>query len=191
MWDLDHKKGLVLKNWCFWTMVLEKTPESPLDCKEIKLVNPKGNKPWILEGLMLKLKLQYFGYLMERGNSLEMSLILGKIEGRREGYDRGWDGWMTSQTHWTWVWANSDSEGQGNRHAEVHWGCQELDTTEQLNWTDWNIKGSVELVSEWIKWMILNFTSTVELSSKLLKKSWYPNYTPGQLHQNLWESSQR
>ena len=191
MWDLDHKKGWVLKNWCFWTVVLERTPASPLDCKEIKPVNLKGNKPWILEGLMLKLKLQYFGYLMERGNSLEMSLILGKIEGRREGYDRGWDGWMPSQTHWTWVWANSDSEGQGNRHAEVHWVCQELDTTEQLNWTDWNIKGSVELVSEWIKWMVLNFTSTVELSSKLLKKSWYPNYTPGQLHQNFWESCQR
>ena len=47
MWELDHKEGWTLKNWCFWTVVLEKTLESPLDCKEIKLVNPKGNQPWI------------------------------------------------------------------------------------------------------------------------------------------------
>ena len=47
MWELDHKEGWALKNWCFWIVVLEKTPESPLDSKEIKLVNPKGNQPWI------------------------------------------------------------------------------------------------------------------------------------------------
>ena len=61
-------------------MVLEKTLESPLDCKEIQPVNPKG---YSLEGLMLKLKLQYFGHLMRRANSLKKTLILGKIEGRR------------------------------------------------------------------------------------------------------------
>ena len=76
------------KNGCFWTVVLEKTLESPLDCKEIKPVHPKGNKSWIfLEGLMLKLKLQYFGHLMWRTDSLEKTLMLGKIEGRRR---RGW-----------------------------------------------------------------------------------------------------
>ena len=50
MWELDHKEGWVVKNWCFWTVVLEKTLESPLDCKEVKPVNPKGNKPWIFIG---------------------------------------------------------------------------------------------------------------------------------------------
>ena len=67
--------------------MLEKTLESPLDCKEkIKPDNPKGNQPWILTGrLMLKLKLQYFGHLMQRADSLEKSLMLGKIEGRRRG----------------------------------------------------------------------------------------------------------
>ena len=50
IWELDHKEGWVLKNWCFWTLVLEKTPESPLDSKEIKPVNPKGNQPWIFTG---------------------------------------------------------------------------------------------------------------------------------------------
>ena len=62
MWELDHNKGWVPKNWCFQTMMLEKTPESPLDSKEIKAVNPKGNQPeYSLEGPMLKLKLQYSG----------------------------------------------------------------------------------------------------------------------------------
>ena len=78
------KENWALKNWCFWTVVLEKTPESPLDCKEIKLVNPKEHQPWIsLEGLMLKLKLRSFGHLMQRADSLEMTLMLGKFERKR------------------------------------------------------------------------------------------------------------
>ena len=151
MWELDYQESWVMKNWCFWTVVLEKTLESPLDCKEIKIANPEGvseshsvvfdwlwslslyspwNSPgqntelgslsllqgifptqgsnpgilscrWILyqlshkgrpmeitpeyslEGLMLKLKLQYFGHLMWRADSLEKTLMLKKIEGRR------------------------------------------------------------------------------------------------------------
>ena len=62
MWELDYKESWALKNWCFWTVVLEQTLESPLYCKEIKPVSPKGNQSeYSLEGLMLKLKLQYFG----------------------------------------------------------------------------------------------------------------------------------
>ena len=88
MWELNHKESWMLKNWCFRTTVLEKTLESPLDSKEIKLVHSKGNHPeYSLEGLVLKLKLQYFGYLMRRANSLEKTLMLGKIEGKRRG---GW-----------------------------------------------------------------------------------------------------
>ena len=70
-------------------MVLEKTFESPLDSKEIKPVNPKGNQSRILEGLMLKLKLQYFGHLMRRTDSLEKTLMLGKTEVRKEKGMRG------------------------------------------------------------------------------------------------------
>ena len=68
-------------------MVLEKTLESPLDCKEIQPVHPKGNQSWVcsLEGLMLKLKLQYFGHLMQGVDSFEKTLMLGKIEDRRRG----------------------------------------------------------------------------------------------------------
>ena len=75
------------KNWCLPVVVLEKILESPLDSKETKPVNPKWNQPWILIG-KLKLKLQYFGHLMQTANSLEKSLMPGKIQGRRRGYQR-------------------------------------------------------------------------------------------------------
>ena len=96
MWELDHKEGWTLKNWCFWTA--RRSNQSIL-----KEINPE----YSLEGLMLKLKLQYFGHLMQRGDSFENTLMLGIIEGRGERDDRGWDGWMASLTQWTWVWANS------------------------------------------------------------------------------------
>ena len=65
MWELDYKESWALKNWCFWTVELEKTLESPLDCKEIQIVHPKEISPGcLLEGLIMKLKLQYFGHLM-------------------------------------------------------------------------------------------------------------------------------
>ena len=84
MWELVHKEGWVSKNGCFWIVVLEKTFESPMDNKEIKPVNPKRNQPeYSLKGLMLKLKLQYSGHLMQRAYSLEKTLMLGKIEGRK------------------------------------------------------------------------------------------------------------
>ena len=84
MWNLDHKESWAPKNWCFWTVVLEKTLESPLDCKEIQPVYPKGDQSWCsMEGLMLRLKLQYFGHLMRRVDSLEKTLMLGGIGGRR------------------------------------------------------------------------------------------------------------
>ena len=80
----DYKESWAQKNWCFWTVVLEKTLESPLDCKEIQPVHPKGDQSWVFIGkMMLKLKLQYFGHLMWRTDSFEKTLMLGKIEGRR------------------------------------------------------------------------------------------------------------
>ena len=108
MWELDCEEGSAPKNWWFWTVVLGKTLESPLDCKEIQPVLSKGDQPWdLLEGMMLKLKPQDFGPLMWRAASLEKTLMLGGIGGRREGDDRGWDGWMASPTRWTWIWVNS------------------------------------------------------------------------------------
>ena len=82
MWELNYKESWVPKNRCFWTAVGKKTLESPLDCKEIQPVNPKG------EGLMLKVKLQYFGHLVQRTDSLEKTLMLRMIKGRRRGWQR-------------------------------------------------------------------------------------------------------
>ena len=86
MWELDHKEGWVQKNWCFWTVVLEKTLESPLDCKEIQPVHPKGNKSWIFIG-RTDVEAET-PILMWRTDSFEKTLMLGKIEGRRL---RGWE----------------------------------------------------------------------------------------------------
>ena len=86
LWELDCKEDWAPKNWCFWTMVLENTLESPWDSKEIKPVNPKGKQPWIFIE-RTDAELQYFGHLIQRADSLGKTLMLGKIEGRRR---RGW-----------------------------------------------------------------------------------------------------
>ena len=83
MWELDYKEILVPKNWCFWTVVLEKTLESPLDCKINQSILKVISLGCSVEWLMLKLKLQYFDHLMRRADSFEKTLMLGKIEGRR------------------------------------------------------------------------------------------------------------
>jgi len=94
---------------------IKKTPESPLDCKKIKPANPKEINPeYSLEGQMLKMKLQYSGHLMWRANSLEKTLMLRKIEGRK-GANGGWDGWMASPTQWTWV------NGHGHMDTDKLW----------------------------------------------------------------------
>ena len=84
MWELDYKESWAPNNWCFWTVVLETTLESPLDCKEIQPVHPKGNQSWIfIRSTDAELKLQYFGHLMWKTDSFEKTLMLGTIEGRR------------------------------------------------------------------------------------------------------------
>ena len=85
MWELECEEGWAPKNWCCWTVVLEKTLESLLDCKEVQPVHPKGDQSWVF--WMLKLNLQNFGHLMQRVDSLEKTLMLGGIGGRRK---RGW-----------------------------------------------------------------------------------------------------
>ena len=86
MWELDYTESWAQKNWCFWTVMLEKTLESPRRSNQsiLKEISPE----YSLEGLMLKLKFQYFGHLMWRADSLEKTLMLGKIEGRRRGQQR-------------------------------------------------------------------------------------------------------
>ena len=106
MWELVYIEIWLLKNWCFWTVVLEKTLESSLDCKEVQPVHAKEDQSWVFtKGLILKLKLQYFGHLLWRADSFEKTLMLEKIEGGRKG--QGWGGWTASSTQCTWVWADS------------------------------------------------------------------------------------
>ena len=88
MWELDCEEGWALKNWWFWTVVLEKTLESSLNYKEIQPVRPKGDQFWVFIGRTdVEAETQYFGHLMRRADSFEKTLMLGKIEGRRR---RGW-----------------------------------------------------------------------------------------------------
>ena len=99
MWELDYKESWASKNWCFWTVMLEKTLESPLDSKEIQPVHPEEKQSeYSLEGLMLKLKLQYFGHLMRRVDSLEKTLMLGGIGGRRRRAQQSMS-WLDGITH--------------------------------------------------------------------------------------------
>ena len=99
MWELEYKEGWALKNWCSWTLVLEKTLASPWTARSSNQSILKEISPgYSLEGLMLKLKLQYFGHLMWRADPFEKILMLGKIEGRRT---RGWQGmgWLDGITN--------------------------------------------------------------------------------------------
>ena len=89
-----------------------------------------------LEGMMLKLKLKYFGHLMRRIDSLEKTLMLGGIGSRKKGDERGWDGWMGSLTRWTWVWVNSGSCWWTGRPGVLRFmGSQRYDWATELNWT--------------------------------------------------------
>ena len=137
MWELDYKEGWAPKNWCFWTVVLEKTLESPLDCKEIQPVHPKGNQSWLSIG---RTDVEAETPILWPSDG--KSWLIGKrpwcwerLRAGGEGDDRGWDGWMASPTQWTWVWVNSGSWWWTGRTGVLQSrGRKELDTTERLNW---------------------------------------------------------
>ena len=106
MWHLDYKESWAPKNWCFWTVVLEKTLESPLDCKKIQPVHPKGNQSWIFIG---RTDVEAETPILWPPDAKNWLIWKDPDVGKGEGEDRGWDGWMASPTQWTWVWVNSGS----------------------------------------------------------------------------------
>ena len=137
MWELDHKESWVPKNWCFWTVALKKTLESPLDFKEIKPVNPKGYKPWKVIERILKLKLQYFGYLMRRTDSTEKYPDAREswMQEEKESREDEMVEWHHRLNGHQFEWVLRVADGQGSLVCCSPWGCKELDMTEQLYWT--------------------------------------------------------
>ena len=134
------KKAERPKNWCFWTVVLEKTLASPLDCKEIQPVHPKGDQSWVFSGRTdVEAETPILATWWRRADSFEKTLMLAGIGAGGEGDDRGWDGWMASPTRWTWVWVNSGRWWWTGRPG-VLWfmGSQRVghDWVTEMNWTE-------------------------------------------------------
>ena len=140
MWKLDYKESWVLKNWCFWTVVLEKTLESPLTYKSIlKVISPE----YSLEGLMLKLNSNTLACWCKYLIHWKRLWYRERLKVGGEGDDRGWDGWMASPTWWTWVWVNSRSwwwtgrpgvlQSMGVQRIRHNWAAE-------LNWlSEWKV----------------------------------------------------
>ena len=136
----------VLKNGCFWTVVLEKTVESPLDYREIQPVHPKGDQSWVFIGKTdAEAETPILWPPAVKNWLIWKDPDAGKDwRWKEKGDDRGWDGWMASLTQWTWVWVNSRSwYGQGGLVCCNPWGCKEWDmTATELNWTVHKEKGA-------------------------------------------------
>ena len=135
MWELDHKEGWVPKIWCFWTVVLEKTLESPLDCKEIQPVHPTGNQPWIFIG---RTDAEAETPMLWPPDAKKGLIGKDPDAGKDWRYNRWWDGWMASPTRWTWVWASSGSwwwtgrpgmlQSMGSQRVRHDWATELIDS---------------------------------------------------------------
>ena len=139
LWELDHKEGWAPKNWSFWTVVLEKTLESPLDCK-IKPVNPKGDQPWVFIGRTdveaeAPILWPPDSKIWFTGKDPDTGKDWGQEEKGRMRWE--WDGWMASLTQWTWIWANREKVNDREAwHTVVHGVAKSW--TRLSNWTTAN-----------------------------------------------------
>ena len=157
MLELDYKESWALKNWCFWIVVLEKTLESPLDCKEIQPVHPKGDHSWVFIGRTdAKTETPIFwpphakSWLI--GKDPDAGGDWGQEKGTKEDEMAGWhhqlDGHELEQTLRV-------GDGQGGLACCDSWGCKELDMTERLNWTEpnWRLEQSLSQPRSWVHWI--------------------------------------
>ena len=141
MWELDHKEGWAMKNWCFWTVVVEKTVESPLDSKVIKPVNPKGNQPWIFFGNTdAKTEVPILWPPDEKNWLIEKDPDAGKDWGQEEKEATedemvGWHLWLNRHE---FEQALEVDDEQGSLVCRSPWCHKESDITEQLNWNEMN-----------------------------------------------------
>ena len=141
MWELDYKKSWAPKKWCFWAVVLEKTLESPSNCKEIQPVPSQRRsvlgvhwKEWCWSWNSNTL-----ATWCEELTQWKRPRCWERLRAGGEGDDRGWDGWMTSLTRWTWVWVDSGSWGWTGRPGVLQFmGSQRVghDWETELNWTE-------------------------------------------------------
>ena len=141
MWEVNYKESWALKNWCFWTVVLEKTLQSPLDCKETQPVHHKGNQSWIFIG---KTDAEAETPILWPPNFEELThwkrlWCCERLKAGGEGDDRGWDDWMASLTLWTWVWVSSRNCWWPRKPGILQsMGSQRIrhDWVTELNWSE-------------------------------------------------------
>ena len=167
LWELDCKESRAPKNWCLLTVVLEQTPESLLDSKEVNL---KGDQPWIFTGRTdAEAKTPVFWSSDATADSLETSLMLGKIAGRRRRGQQRWDGWMTSLMQWTWTWANFGRWwGTGRPGVLQSMGSQRV-------WPDWETTTTCTFYPSFLP-EYLSFTLSHLISAMKLKDTWKESY---------------
>ena len=189
MWELDYKESWAPKNWCFWTVVLEKTLESPLGCKEIQPVHPKGNQFWIFFGRTdaeagppilwpPDVKNWLFGKDSDAGKDWRW-----EEKGTTDDEMVGWHRWLSGHEFES---APGVGDGQGGLACCSPWGCKELDTTQRLNWWIKLPSGSwsIGLALRWEfasgSWMMVCY-----LLWYLLSRMW-SGVTPSKFLERLW-----